>query len=167
MTAPTSRTSSLLLAAVAAAAIGAFPLAQAPTRATRPRLVVLVVVDQFRADYVASYGHQWTKGLRRLIDGGAVFTRAEYLYAATYTCAGHATISTGAWPVVHGMESNTFFDRQANRTVPCANDERATSVAFGGAAGKEHHSPRALRSRRSRRPCASRRPAARRLSRSH
>jgi predicted AlkP superfamily pyrophosphatase or phosphodiesterase len=134
-----------LIGLVAALCFGASLLAQSPARPAPPRLVVVVVVDQFRADYVSMYGHQWTRGLRRLVDGGAVFTRAAFPYAATYTCAGHATIGTGTQPVTHGMASNTFFNRQTNQTVPCAFDETVTSVPFGGARGQERHSPRALR----------------------
>ena len=67
----------------------------APVSAEGPKLLVLLVVDQFRADYVETYGRQWSGGLRRLIDSGAWFTEAAYPYLNTVTCAGHATIATG------------------------------------------------------------------------
>ena len=69
--------------------------ARTPTRP--PRLIVFLVVDQMRADYVSMYGHQWTKGLRRL-DTGAYFPMAAYPHSYTVTCAGHATIGTGTYP---------------------------------------------------------------------
>jgi predicted AlkP superfamily pyrophosphatase or phosphodiesterase len=74
-----------------------------------------------------------------------VFTEARYPYALTFTCAGHSTIGTGAMPAVHGMMSNSFFDRAANRTFPCMYDPKAISVPFGGAKGQEHHSYRPMR----------------------
>lgn len=137
---------------MAASAAGAMSLAglgaQQPARVARPadapHLLVMIVIDQFRADYVDWYGSAWTKGLRRLLDAGAVFTNAAYPYAATLTCAGHATIGTGAFPAVHGMSGNTFYDRALRRTLPCVFDADATSVAFGGGTGREHHSPRSL-----------------------
>ena len=64
----------------------------------KPKLVVLLVVDQMRADYVDKFRFQWTGGLKRLVDEGAWFRNAAYPYAATETCVGHATISTGALP---------------------------------------------------------------------
>jgi predicted AlkP superfamily pyrophosphatase or phosphodiesterase len=112
--------------------------------ANAPKLIVVLVLDQFRADYIDLYGRQWTKGLRRLLDRGAVFTQAAYPYATTLTCAGHATIGTGAFPAVHGMSGNDFYDRALRRLVPCAFDPYVTSVPFGGGAGREHHSSRAL-----------------------
>ena len=117
---------------------------QTPRPANAPKLIVILVLDQFRADYIDMYGRQWTKGLRRLVDQGAVFTQAAYPYATTLTCAGHATIATGTFPAVHGMSGNDFYDRTLRRTVPCAFDPMATSVPFGGGIGREHHSGRAL-----------------------
>ena len=110
-----------------------------------PRLLVFLTVDQFRADYISSYGHRWTKGLRRLLDGGAVYTNARYPYALTFTCAGHATIGTGAMPYVHGMATNTFYDRATQRQGSCSLDADATPVAFGDGEIKEAHGPGSLR----------------------
>jgi len=64
---------------------------QAPAK---PKLVVLLVVDQMRGDYVDKFLHQWTGGLKRLVEEGAWFRDAAYPYAATETCVGHSTIST-------------------------------------------------------------------------
>jgi predicted AlkP superfamily pyrophosphatase or phosphodiesterase len=68
-----------------------------------PRLIVLLVVDQFRADYVEQYGGQWSQGLHELFSRGAVFTRATVPSAVSRTCTGHATIGTGTFPATHGM----------------------------------------------------------------
>jgi len=111
---------------------------------TTPPLVVLLVVDQFRGDYVSWYGHQWTKGLRRLIDTGAYFPLAAYRHAVTLTCAGHSTIGTGAYPRTHGMIANEWFDRETKKRVTCTDDPSVTPIAFGGLTAKEHHSARML-----------------------
>ncbi len=115
---------------------------QAP--AAPPRLVVMLVVDQMRADYISLYGHQWTKGLRRLLDTGAVFPLAAYPYAYTVTCPGHATISTGTFPNTHGMIGNEWYDREEGKTVVCTADASQKSVPFGGRSAVEHHSPARL-----------------------
>ena len=107
-----------------------------------PRLVVILVIDQFRADYVDMYGHQWTGGLRRLYDRGAVFPLAMYPYSGSVTCPGHVTIGTGNLPYAHGMFANTIYDKTLRRGVGCMTDPTATSVPFGGATGTERHSGR-------------------------
>lgn len=104
-----------------------------------PRLIVVIVVDQMRTDYISTYGHQWTKGLRRLMDTGAWFPLAEYPYALTVTCPGHATISTGTFPSTHGLIGNGWFDRDLRKNVTCTEDPTVTSVPFGGRKGIEKH----------------------------
>lgn len=117
----------------------------ASTKRATPPLVVLLVVDQFRGDYVQWYGHQWTKGLRRLLDTGAYFPLAAYQHAVTLTCAGHSTIGTGAYPRTHGMIANEWYDREQKKRVVCTDDPAVTPVGFGGLPVKEHHGPRLLR----------------------
>src|SRR5215470_20013227 len=78
---------------------------------SRPKLVVLLVVDQMRGDYIDKFEGQWTGGLKRLVREGAWFRQAAYPYAATETCVGHATISTGSFPAGHGMVANAWWDR--------------------------------------------------------
>jgi predicted AlkP superfamily pyrophosphatase or phosphodiesterase len=96
-----------------------------------PKLVVIIVVDQLRTDYIALYGHTWTKGLRRLVDQGAWFTEAAYPYLKTVTCAGHSTISTGTFPATHGMILNAWYDRKQGRMVNCTDDPRVQPVVYG------------------------------------
>src|SRR5689334_10208690 len=89
-----------LIAAVAIAMAGV-PVVPAQQPRTRPRLIVLLVADQFRADFIDQYSRQWTGGLHRMVTEGAVFTRAAYPYAITKTCAGHSSIGTGTLPSTH------------------------------------------------------------------
>lgn len=116
--------------------------AAASARRTTPPLIVLIVADQFRGDYIQKYGGMWTKGLRRLVDTGAYFPLAAYPYSYTVTCAGHSTIGTGAFPRTHGMIGNEWYDRTTRRSTTCTNDPSVTSVPYGGRPGVEKHSAR-------------------------
>ena len=87
-----------------------------------PKLVVLIVVDQMRADYIGRFQHQWTSGLKRLVDDGAWYQQAAYPYFQTNTCPGHATISTGSLPETHGIIGNDWYDRAEGRLRACADD---------------------------------------------
>ena len=108
---------------------GAAPGAQAP------RLIVILVVDQMRADYVDRFKDQWSSGLKRLVTQGAWFSNAAYPYLSTVTCVGHATIATGAFPYRHGVISNSWFDRDERRSVTCTEDPATRVIAYGNGAG--------------------------------
>lgn len=86
-----------------------------------------------RADYVDKFRFQWTGGLKRLVDEGAWFRDAAYPYAATETCVGHATISTGAFPATHGMVANAWWDRETQKLVTCTFDSNTKNVGYAGA----------------------------------
>jgi predicted AlkP superfamily pyrophosphatase or phosphodiesterase len=103
-----------------------------PAQPARPRLVVMLVVDQMRADYVDRFEAQWVGGLKRLVQEGAWFREAAYPYAATETCPGHATISTGAFPLSHGIVANSWWDRDDQQMETCTSDPKATNSAYGG-----------------------------------
>jgi len=100
---------------------------------TRPKLVVMLVVDQMRGDYVDKFLGQWSGGLKRVVEEGAWFRDAAYPYAATETCVGHSTISTGALPATHGMIANSWWDREAQKMVTCTSDPKAKNVGYAGA----------------------------------
>jgi predicted AlkP superfamily pyrophosphatase or phosphodiesterase len=106
------------------------------TAPARPKLVVMLVVDQMRADYVDKFQGQWTGGLRRLVEEGAWFRDAAYPYAATETCVGHSTISTGSFPATHGMVANAWWDRDTQKIVTCTADPRAKNLGYAGVAAK-------------------------------
>jgi predicted AlkP superfamily pyrophosphatase or phosphodiesterase len=97
------------------------------------RLVVIVVLDQFRADYLTTFASHWRDGFRALLADGAVFTRAAYPYLHTDTCAGHFTIGTGTFPHTHGMVSDLWWDREARRSIECTDDEQSPLVTYGRA----------------------------------
>lgn len=144
-----TRTSHILARrwAVVAAVLYVYASAIAASRpstiAQSPKLLVLLVIDQMRADYVDTYGHQWTAGLRTLFDEGAWFSDARYPYRSTFTCTGHATIATGHFPAAHGMILNSWWDRSTARPITCTTDDTQEPVAYGGAP-RERHSPHRL-----------------------
>jgi predicted AlkP superfamily pyrophosphatase or phosphodiesterase len=110
----------------------------APKAPARPKLVVLLVVDQMRGDYVDKFLGQWTGGLKRLVEEGAWFRDAAYPYAATETCVGHATISTGAFPSTHGMVANAWWDRKEQKMITCTSDPdpNMKNIGYAGATPK-------------------------------
>jgi predicted AlkP superfamily pyrophosphatase or phosphodiesterase len=124
----------VLLATLLLAAVSLRAQAPRPSPAAaplKPKLVVLITVDQMRGDYVDRFRHQWSKGLHRLIHEGAWFRQADYPYYNTVTCAGHATISTGTVPAVHGMVLNQWWERNNSRLVACTEDDHARLISYG------------------------------------
>ncbi len=117
--------------------------------AERPRLVVLLVVDQMRADYLERFDSQWKFGFRQILDNGAVFKNAHHRHSVTITAAGHATLVTGVDPARHGIVANSFLDRKSWRTVGITSDEDGHIV--GGQATKEMKSGSAHSAHRRRR----------------
>ena len=105
-------------------------------QANRPKLIVMIVVDQMRADYVDKFRGQWSGGLNRLVEEGAWFHEAAYPYAATETCVGHATVSTGTFPATHGMVANAWWvrehDGEKGKMTTCTADANVKNVAYAG-----------------------------------
>ena len=120
----------LLVVVVVAPACTSRPPRRA--NAARPPLVVMLVVDQMRSDYIDAIGARFTGGFRRLLDEGAWFRNAAYPYLNTVTCAGHATIGTGALPYRHGMVLNAWWDRASARLNPCTSDPSVQNIGYMG-----------------------------------
>jgi len=104
---------------------------QAPASVTPPKLAVILVVDQMRADYIDRFQRDWTSGLKRLVTDGAWFQNAAYPYQTTVTCAGHATVATGTFPHTHGLVANGWWDREAQKQMTCTEDPTATDIGYG------------------------------------
>ena len=127
------------------------PAAQRAAQPARPRLVVLVVVDQFRADYLERFGDLFAEGgLRRLTTRGAAWADANFDHMPTYTAPGHATTMTGTWPAENGIIGNLWYDREAGRVVENVSDpddrpgQPARYQLFGGGPRDTPASPRRL-----------------------
>lgn len=124
----TARSTAIALAVpVVVSAIFALGAAARPSAVAQapPRLLVVLVVDQMRADYLDRFAPQFTGGFARLLENGANFTDAHQDHAATLTAPGHATISTGVFPAHHGIVGNDFFERTEDRDVYNALDEQS------------------------------------------
>ena len=89
-------------------------LAQVPQK---PKLVVAVVIDQFRYDYLTQFRADYHAGFDRLLREGALFTDARYAQSPTVTAVGHSIVMTGAMPSVSGIVGNTWFDRISGKQV--------------------------------------------------
>jgi predicted AlkP superfamily pyrophosphatase or phosphodiesterase len=135
-----------MVKSVAILALAVFVGAQQAPRPLKPKLVVLISVDQMRGDYIDHFQHQWTKGLRRLLAEGAWFRQADYPYYNTVTCSGHASISTGTVPAVHGMVLNQWWERNNSRLVSCTDDESEKLITYGIPVKGVGHSARQLMS---------------------
>ncbi|MDP1799793.1 MAG: alkaline phosphatase family protein [Bacteroidota bacterium] len=98
---------------------------------TKPKLVVGIVVDQMRNDYIYRYWNRYGNGgFKRLVNNGYYFKNAHYNYIPTYTGPGHSSIYTGATPRMHGIIGNDWFDKRSQAVVYCCED---TSVKTIGA----------------------------------
>lgn len=106
--------------------------------APQPSLVVIVVVDQMRADYLAAMRDRWNDGLARLTRDGAVMEQTFYPYLQTVTCAGHATVGTGTFPSTHGIIANAWW--RGTRSAPCTEDPSVSPVAYEPGADRDGHS---------------------------
>lgn len=110
-----------------------------------PRLVVIVVVDQFRADFLTRYEHLFTSGgFRRLMDNGAHFANAYYSYATTSTAPGHATIATGRLPRQHGIVANEWIPDRSAGTARASVYDPDVKLLSGQGGRTEGRSPRHL-----------------------
>lgn len=90
----------------------------------RPKLVLLIAVDQFRYDYLERFGDLFApNGLRRLLREGASWTQAHYDHTPTYTAPGHATMMTGTYPAETGIVGNDWIDRPSVKRVTSVSDE--------------------------------------------
>src|ERR1700680_1836703 len=94
-----------------------------------PKLIVIVVIDQFRGDYLGRYGDRLGEGgFRLLTEHGAYFPDCSFDYANTVTAAGHATLLTGAYSDGHGILANQWWDPQKKRMVSSVEDEATKLV---------------------------------------
>ena len=108
-----------------------------------PRLVVGIVVDQMRYDYLTRFwGHYGKKGFKRLIGEGFLGKNHHFGYAPTSTGPGHASVYTGTTPSNHGIIGNNWYDKNTDSGVYCVGDPSKTSVGTTTNAGQ--HSPHRL-----------------------
>ncbi len=89
----------------------------------QPKLVVGIVVDQMRYDFIPRFRDQYgDDGLMKLYNDGFSFDNANYQYVPTYTAPGHTSIFAGTNPTVHGIIGNNWYDREAGEHIYCTDD---------------------------------------------
>lgn len=93
-----------------------------PSTSIDARLLLVISVDQMRADYLERFDAQFTGGLRRLIDEGAVFTEARQSHAITATAPGHAAMLSGLYPRDNGIVDNSWYDHALGRRERASSD---------------------------------------------
>lgn len=113
---------------------------EAAASTPRPKLVIVIVIDQFRHDYLVRFRPHFVERGFNLLLGGANFVNCRYDYATTSTGPGHATLFTGAYPNLHGIVGNEWYDRSLGRAVNCIEDGDTKRVGAEGSGG----SPRKL-----------------------
>ncbi len=102
----------------------------------KPKLVVGIVVDQMRYDYLFRFSEKYgSGGFKRLLNSGFECRNAQYNYVPTYTAPGHASIYTGTTPAVHGIAANDWYDRKLKKVVYCAYDKNVKPVGTAAATG--------------------------------
>lgn len=96
---------------------------------TQPKLVVGIVVDQMRQEYLYRFESKFGEGgFRRLMGNGFMLTNAHYNYVPTYTGPGHASIYSGTTPATHGIIGNDWWDKNLEKEVNCVGDDRYQPV---------------------------------------
>jgi predicted AlkP superfamily pyrophosphatase or phosphodiesterase len=118
-------------------------VAAGPGPVARPKLVVGIVVDQMRWDYLYRYSARYgAGGFRRLLEEGFSCEDVYISHLPSYTAVGHSTIFTGSVPSVHGIAGNDWIDQATGRDVYCVED--STVKAVGGTSPAGNMSPRNL-----------------------
>jgi predicted AlkP superfamily pyrophosphatase or phosphodiesterase len=126
---------------VLAACLSLAGLTGASLHSPRPRLVVVISIDQFRADYLDRFRRYFSQnGFNLLLREGANFAEAQYEHSVTQTCPGHAVILTGSYANVNGIVANTWYNPALRRAEYCAADTSAKLIGVNA----EGRSPRNL-----------------------
>jgi predicted AlkP superfamily pyrophosphatase or phosphodiesterase len=123
----------LLLTVVAALLAPSTRATFASAYNAHPKLVVVIIIDQFRGDYLERYRDQFGEGgFRLFLDHGANFTDCNYDYANTRTAPGHATLFTGAYSSGHGVVANEWWDPKKKHMVTSVEDDDTKLVGIDG-----------------------------------
>ena len=104
----------------------------------RPKLVVGIVVDQMRWDYLNRFYERFKEngGFKRMLSMGFNCKNTYINYTPTFTACGHASIYTGSVPAVHGITGNDWWDNREQRYIYCTEDSAASTIGNTGNAGK-------------------------------
>ncbi|TKC62363.1 alkaline phosphatase family protein [Pedobacter hiemivivus] len=110
-----------------------------PTKSTvpRPKLVIGIVVDQMRWDYLYRFYNRYgSSGFRRMLNEGFTCENTMINHLPTYTAIGHTSIYTGSVPAIHGIAGNDFIDQRTGQSMYCTGDSTEQTVGSISPAGK-------------------------------
>lgn len=103
----------------------------------RPKLVVGIVVDQMKEDFLYRFYKNYTDdGFKKLMREGAEVKNMHYNYVPTFTAPGHASIYTGSTPAYHGIIGNNWYDKEKDEWIYCVSDESEKTVGSNSDEGK-------------------------------
>jgi hypothetical protein len=106
----------------------------------RPKLVVVIIIDQFRGDLLERYQREFGEGGFKLFtERGANFTECNYDYANTRTAPGHATLTTGAYTDGHGILANEWWDAAKKRSITSVEDDSVRLLGGDGIGSSPHN----------------------------
>ena len=104
----------------------------------KPKLVVGIVIDQMRYDYLTRFADRYgEEGFKRLLNNGFSLENAHYNYIPTYTAVGHTSIYTGTTPDNHGIISNNWYDKFLKKSIYCVDDGNYKTIGNNSTAGKK------------------------------
>jgi predicted AlkP superfamily pyrophosphatase or phosphodiesterase len=110
---------------------------QTQTTPDKPKLIIGIVVDQMRYDFITRYWDKYgSGGFRRLLAEGYSCDDTHYNYVPTYTGPGHAAIFSGSVPAIDGVIANDWYDRSLGRSVYCVEDDTAHTIGANNKSGK-------------------------------
>ena len=104
----------------------------------KPTLVVGIVVDQMRYDYLTKYADRYGEhGFKKLLNEGFSLTNAHFNHLGTYTAVGHASAYTGTTPSDHGIIGNNWYDKYLKKSIYCVDDSNYNSIGTISNSGKK------------------------------
>jgi len=105
----------------------------------RPKLMVGIIVDQMRWDYLYRFYDRYASngGFKRMLNQGFTCENTLIPFAPTVTACGHSSIYSGTVPAISGITGNYWWDREQQRTVYCTEDKSVNTVGSSSAAGKQ------------------------------
>ena len=108
------------------------------TPVKKPKLVIGIVIDQMRYDYLTRFADRYSKdGFNRILKNGFSLENAHYNFIPTYTAVGHASIYAGTSPNNHGIISNNWYDKVLKKSIYCVDDADYKTIGNNGIVGQK------------------------------
>lgn len=107
-------------------------------KSSKPKLIVGIVVDQMRYDYLNRFYNKYSEGgFKKLMTKGYMINNAHFSFSATKTAVGHSSIYTGTTPVNHGILANDWYDKSSKKYINCVGDTRYKTIGTSSDKGQK------------------------------